>query len=64
MVEYGNGIGQVAGRSGSGGTGAGQVDVSASVGQFVHTVSTLPPTVLVACVLGLFLGLFILRKAF
>jgi hypothetical protein len=64
MVEYGNGIGQVAGRSGSGGTGAGQLDVSASVGQFVHTASTLPPTVLAACVVAVFIGLFILRKAF
>jgi hypothetical protein len=62
MVEYGNGVGQVAGRSGGGQA----VDVGASVGQFVntsvHTISTLPPAVLIAA--ALVLGFFILKRAF
>jgi hypothetical protein len=65
MVEYGNGVGQVAGRSGSGGA---QLDVGASIGQFVsnsaHTISTLPPAELLAIVVVVFLGLILLRRAF
>lgn len=66
MVEYGNGVGQVAGRAG-GGSG-GPVDVGASVGQFVtdtvQTVSTLPPGLLLAGVAIVLLGLLLLRRAF
>jgi len=65
MVEYGNGVGQVAGRNGGGG---GQLDVGASIGQFVgdsvHTLSTLPPAELLAIVVIVFLGLVFLRRAF
>jgi hypothetical protein len=65
MVEYGNGVGQIGGQAGRGG---GQADVGAALGQFltdsVHTVSTLPPTTLVAIIVIAFLGLVFLRRAF
>ena len=45
MLEYGNGVGQVAGRSGGGGTGGQSMDVGAQLSQIVtdsaHTISTL-----------------------
>jgi hypothetical protein len=69
MVEYGNGVGQVAGRAG-GGSGAGgrATDVGASLARFVtdsaHTVSTLPPSALVAGLVVIVLGLFLLKQAF
>lgn len=68
MVEYGNGVGQVAGKVG-GSSGAGQsVDMGASVSRFltdsVHTISTLPPAYLVVGAVILFLGLMFLRRAF
>jgi hypothetical protein len=67
MVEYGNGVGQVSGQAG-GGAGGGQADVGAALGQWVtdsvHTISTLPPTTLVAVIVIVFLGLMVLRRAF
>jgi hypothetical protein len=69
MVEYGNGVGQVAGQVGGGSGGAGQsLDVGASVGQFVtnsmQTLSTMPPAYLLAGFVIVVLGLIILRRAF
>jgi hypothetical protein len=69
MVEYGNGVGQVAGKvAGGSGGGAQTVDVGASVSQFVtdsmHTISTMPPAYLVAGAIVIFLGLIMLRRAF
>lgn len=70
MVEYGNGVSQVAGKvgGGSGGGGGQSVDVGASVSQFVtnsaHTLSTMPPAYLVAGLVIIFLGLIMLRRAF
>jgi hypothetical protein len=69
MVEYGNGVGQVAGKAAAGGGGGGQsVDMGAGVSQFVtdsmHTISTLPPAYLVIGVVVIFLGLMFLRRAF
>jgi hypothetical protein len=68
MVEYGNGVGQVAGKAASGPGGGQSVDMGASVGQFVtnsmDTLSTLPPAYLVVGVVVLFLGLIMLRRAF
>jgi hypothetical protein len=68
MVEYGNGVGQVAGRSGGGGTGGQSMDVGASLGQFVtdsaHTISTMPPAALLAGVVLILVGLMMLRRAF
>jgi hypothetical protein len=69
MVEYGNGVGQVAGKVGGGSGGSGQsVDMGASVSQFLtdsmHTISTMPPAYLVAGAVVIFLGLIMLRRAF
>ena len=68
MLEYGNGVGQVAGRSGGGGTGGRSMDVGAQLGQLVtdsaHTISTLPPAALVAGIVLIFVGLMMLRRAF
>jgi hypothetical protein len=69
MVEYGNGIGQVAGKATGGGQPAGQsVDMGASIGQFVtnsaHTISTMPPAYLLAGAVIIVLGLIMLRRAF
>ena len=69
MVEYGNGVSQVAGQVGGGGNGTGQtIDVGVSVGQFVsnsvQTLSTLPPAVLVAGCVVILLGLLMLKRAF
>ena len=68
MLEYGNGVGQVAGRSGGGGTGGQSLDVGAQLSQFVtdsaHTISTMPPAALVAGVVLILIGLMMLRRAF
>jgi hypothetical protein len=68
MVEYGNGVGQVAGRSGGGGAGGTSMDVGAQLSQFVtdsaHTISAMPPAALVAGVVLIFVGLMMLRRAF
>jgi hypothetical protein len=67
MVEYGNGVGQVAGQAG-GSSGSQPVDVGAQVGQFMtdsmHTISTTPPAMLVAAVVVIVVGLIFLRRAF
>lgn len=66
MVEYGNGVGQVAGNAGGGGGRV--VDLGASIGQFVndsaHTVSTMPPAALLACVVIVVVGLLLVKRAF
>jgi hypothetical protein len=69
MVEYGNGVGEVAGKAAGGTAGGGQsVDMGASVSHFVtnsmHTLSTIPPAYLVVGLVVVFLGLIILRRAF
>jgi hypothetical protein len=68
MVEYGNGVGQVAGRAGGGSGGGGSTDVGASLGQFVNdsarTISTMPPAALLAAVVIIFLGLMVLKRVF
>ena len=72
MVEYGNGIGQVAGGGGGGGAaGAGadrSVDVGAAMGNFVtdsvQAISTMPPAMLVAGFVIIVLGLLFLKRAF
>ena len=64
MVEYGNGVGQVAGRAGGGGS----TDIGAALGQFVndsaHTMSTMPPAALLAGIVIIFLGLMVLKRVF
>jgi hypothetical protein len=68
VVEYGNGVGQVAGQVGGGHAGGGTMDVGASAAAFVsdsiHTISTMPPTMLAAAVLGILVLLVLLRRAF
>ena len=68
MVEYGNGVGQVAGRANGGGSGGSTMDVGASLSHFVndsaHTISTMPPAALLAAVVLIFVGLILLRLAF
>lgn len=67
MVEYGNGVGQVAGGSG-GRVGTGGGDVGAQFVNFVtdsvHKISTLPPETLVLIVVVAIVGLFVLKRAF
>ena len=69
MVEYGNGVSQVAGKA-AGGSGGGShsVDMGASVSQFmtdsIHTISTMPPAYLVIGLVVVFLGLMMLKRAF
>lgn len=66
MLEYGNGVGEVAGRSGGG--GGTSADVGASLGQFVndtaHTLSTMPPATLLAGLVIVVVGLFVLKRVF
>ncbi|HEY4189027.1 MAG TPA: hypothetical protein VGM28_01280 [Candidatus Limnocylindrales bacterium] len=68
MVEYGQGVGQATGASGTLGGGGGTHDLGADVGaafhDAVHTVSTLPPQALVLIIVLVFVGLIILRRAF
>ncbi|HEY4190591.1 MAG TPA: hypothetical protein VGM28_09235 [Candidatus Limnocylindrales bacterium] len=68
MAEYGNGVGQVAGRAGGGNGGGGSTDIGASLGQLVndsaHTISTLPPGALLAGIVIIFLGLMVLKRVF
>ena len=67
MVEYGNEVGQATG-VGGGAHGGQVVDAGAAIGQFItnsiHTISTLPPTTLIAGFVILVLGLIVLRRAF
>jgi hypothetical protein len=68
MVEYGNGIGQVAGQAGGGRGPGGTMDVGAAVVAFVndsaHTISTTPPTMLLAAAIVILVLLVLLRRAF
>ncbi len=69
MVEYGNGVSQVAGKAAGASGGGGQtVDMGASVSQFmtnsIHTISTMPPAYLVIGLVVIVLGLMMLRRAF
>ena len=66
MLEYGNGVGQGAGRTGGG--GGGTTDMSVQIGQAVndsiHTLSTLPPAALLGIVVAVIVGLWVLKRAF
>ncbi len=70
MVEYGNGVSQVSGKvagphaiSGSGGGDWG-ANLSQIVTDTTHTISTMPPGQLVLLVIGVVIGLMLLRRAF
>jgi hypothetical protein len=66
MVEYGHGVSQGTGGGGAG--GGGSVDAGAELGRIVddavYTVSTLPPETLLLLLVGIMVGLFILKRAF
>ena len=69
MVEYGNGVSQVAGKAGGGANPAGQsIDLGGSVGHFVtnsvHAISTMPPAYLVIGLVVIFVSLILLKRAF
>lgn len=68
MVEYGNGVGGVAGQVGGGTQPGRSIDLGASAGQFVsdtvQTLSALPPAALILLVVVVFVGLVALRRAF
>jgi hypothetical protein len=67
MVEYGNGVGQVAGGSG-GKLGGGGGDLGGQFVNFVtdsvHTISALPPETLLLIAIVAIVGLFVLKRAF
>jgi hypothetical protein len=70
MLEYGNDVGQGAGRvtGGGGGGGGGSTDMSAQIGRAfndsVHTLSTMPPAALLGIVVAIVIGLWVLKRAF
>jgi hypothetical protein len=67
MIEYGNGVGEVAGQAG-GGSGGASMDVGASLSQFVtdsvHTISTTPPGILALAFVVIVVGLMMLKRVF
>lgn len=68
MLEYGNGVGQGAGRATGGGGGGGSNDMTVQIGRAVndsiHTLSTLPPAALLGLVVLIVIGLWVLKRAF
>ena len=70
MLEYGNGVGEVAGKAagGSGGGGGALMDVGASLSQFVtdsaHTISTTPPGILLLGLVVVVVGFMMLKRVF
>lgn len=68
MVEYGNGVGEVAGQAGGGSSGSGSMDVGASLSRFVtdsvDTITSSTPLTLVAIFIVIVLGLLVLKRTF
>jgi len=69
MFEYGNGVGEVAGKAGgSSGGGGAPMDVGAQLSQFVtdsaHTISTTPPGILLLWLVVIVVGLMMLKRVF
>jgi hypothetical protein len=68
MVEYGRGVGEVAGRSGGGAGTGGSGDVGATIGNTISNaidqVAALPPEMLVLIAVVLFGAIVVLRRAF
>ena len=68
MFEYGQGVGEGAGRVSGGGDPGRSVDVGASIGNLVNdsvdTLSAMPPGVLVVGIIVIFVGLLLLKRAF
>jgi hypothetical protein len=67
MLEYGSGVGEVAGQSG-GGSGGASMDVGASLGQLVadasNTISTTPPGILLLGLVVVVVGFMMLKRVF
>lgn len=68
MLEYGNGVGEVAGKAGGGSGGGAPTDVGASLSQFVtdsaHTISTTPPGILLLALVVIVVSLMMLKRVF
>ena len=70
MVEYGHGVGDVAGRTGggAGGVGGGGGDVGGAFAQLindsVNTIASMPPEMLLVGAIALIFALFFLKRAF
>ena len=71
MVEYGNGVGDVAGRAGGGAGGAGLgsggdplANVQHFVNDSVNALSSMPPEMLVLLAVAVLVGLILLKRAF
>jgi len=68
MLEYGNGVGQVAGKATGGSSGGASTDVGASLSQFVtdsaHTIQTTPPGILLLGLVVIVVGLMMLKRVF
>jgi hypothetical protein len=68
MLEYGNGVGQVAGKATGGSGGGTSTDVGATLSQFVtdsaHTIQTTPPGILLLGLVVIVVGLMMLKRVF
>ena len=69
MVEYGNGVSQVSGAGGGAGGGVGGNQdviqrIGSLIGDGIDTIAALPPEMLLAGIVAIFLGLVILKRAF
>jgi hypothetical protein len=69
MVEYGHGVGEVAGRTGGGsGVGGGTTDLGAGLAQLVNdsvnTIAAMPPELLLVAALAVIVGIALLKRAF
>ena len=68
MLEYGNGVGEVAGKAGGGSGGSASMDVGASLSQLVtdsaHTIQTTPPGILLLGLVVIVVGLMMLKRVF
>ena len=68
MVEYGHGVGEVAGRSGGGAGGAGgNQDMGAAFGQLINdpisTIAAMPPEMLLIGLVAAVFALLFLKRA-
>ena len=67
MLEYGSGVGEVAGQSG-GGSGGASMDVGLELSHFVsdsvHTISTAPPGLLLLGLVAIVVGFMMLKRVF
>ena len=68
MLEYGNGVGEVAGKAAGGSGRSASMDIGASLSQFVtdsaHTIQTTPPGILLLGLVVIVVGLMMLKRVF